>query len=75
MESGESGVRNLEAEIIRSGAENMGGRVELKTATEIRRCSAGDTFIAQSVYLVLNSLLDWKPVEKLKQRCYVVSFM
>ena len=25
----------------------------------------GDTFIVESVYLVLNSLLDWKPVEKL----------
>ena len=46
----------------------------LKTVTEIRRSSARDTFIAESVYLVLNSLLDWKPVEKLKQRCYVVSF-
>ena len=31
-------------------------------------------FIYQSVYLILNSLLDWKPVEKLKQSCYVVSF-
>ena len=52
----------------------MGGRVKLKTVTEIRRSSAHDTFIAQSVYVVLNSLLDWKPVQKLKQRCYVVSF-
>ena len=52
----------------------MGGHVKLKTVTEIRRSSARDTFIAESVYLVLNSLLDWKPVEKLKQRCYVVSF-
>ena len=43
----------------------------MKTFTEI---SARDTFIAQSVYLVPNSLLDWKPVEKLKERCYVVSF-
>ena len=67
--SGESGARNLEAEIIRSG-----GRVKLKSVTEIRRSSARDTFIAESVYLVLNSLLDWKPVEKLKQRYYVVSF-
>ena len=31
-------------------------------------------FIYQSVYLILNSLLDWKPVEKLKQSCYGVSF-
>ena len=30
--------------------------------------------LQQSVYLVLNSLLDWEPVEKLKQRCDVVSF-
>ena len=29
---------------------------------------------AESVYLVLYSLLDWKPVEKLTQRCYVGSF-
>ena len=36
----------------------MGGRVKLKTVTEIRRSSAQDTFIAESVYLVLNSLLD-----------------
>ena len=67
-------MRNLEAESIRRGAESMGGHVKLKTVTEIRRSSARDTFIAESVYLVLNSLLDWKPVEKLKQRSYVVSF-
>ena len=54
--------------------ESTGGRVKLKTVKEIRRSSARDTFIAESVYLALNSLLDWKPVEKLKQRCYVVSF-
>ena len=35
--SGESGVRNLEAESIRSGAESTGGRVKLKTVTERRR--------------------------------------
>ena len=34
--SGESGARNLEARSIRSGAESMGGRVKLKTVTEIR---------------------------------------
>ena len=62
------------AESIRSGAESTGGCVKLKTVTEIRRSSARDTFIAESVYLVLNSLLDWEPVDKLKQRCDVVSF-
>ena len=59
---------------MRSRAESTGGRVKLMTVTEIRRSSICDAFIAESVYLVLNSLLDWKPVEKLKQRCYVVSF-
>ena len=68
QKSGESDSRNLEAESIRSGAESTGGCVKLKTVTEIRRCSARDTFIADSVYLVMNSLLDWKPVVKLKQR-------
>ena len=68
------GARNLEAESVRSGAESTGGRVKLKTATGIRRSSARDTFIAENVYLVLNSLLDWRPVQKLKQRCDVVSF-
>ena len=72
--SGESGARNHEAESIRSGTESTGGCVKLKAVTEIRRSSARNTFIAESVYLVLNSLLDWKPVEKLKQRCCVVSF-
>ena len=56
---------------MRSRAESTGGCVKLKTVTEIRRSSACDT---ESVYLVLNSLLDWKPVKKLKQRCFVVSF-
>ena len=51
-----------------------GVSVKLKTVTEIGRSSARDTCIAESVYLVLNSLLDWKPVDKFKQRCYVVSF-
>ena len=62
--SGESGARNLEAESIRSGAESTRGCVKLKTVTEIRRSSARDTFIAESVYLVPNSL---------KQRCDVVT--
>ena len=43
---------------IRSRAESTGECVTLKTVTEIRRNSACDTFIAESVYLVLNSLLD-----------------
>ena len=47
------------------------GCVKLKTVTEVRRSSARDTFIADSV---LNSLLDWKLMEKLKQRRYVVTF-
>ena len=46
----------------------------MKTVTEIRRSSARDTVIAERVYLVLNSLLDWKPVEILKQRCDMGSF-
>ena len=50
------------------------GWVKFKTVTEIRRNSARDTFTAESVYLVLNSLLDWEPVEKWKQRSDVVSF-
>ena len=48
--------------------------VKLETITGIRWSSACDTFIAESVYLILNSLLDWEPTEKLKQRSYVVSF-
>ena len=55
--SGESGARNLEAECIRNRAESTGGRVKLKTVTEIRRSSARNTFIAESVYFVLNSSL------------------
>ena len=50
-------MRNLAAEGIRSRVENTGGCVTL-TVTEIRRSSACDTFIAESVYLVLDSLLD-----------------
>ena len=46
----------------------------MKTVIEIRRSSASDTFIAETVYLVLNSLLNWNPVQKLKQRCDVVTF-
>ena len=46
----------------------------MKTVIEIRRISARNTFIAVSVYVVLNSLLNWEPVERLKQRWNVVSF-
>ena len=53
----ESGARNLEAASIRSRAENTGWCVKFKTVTEIRRSSARAAFIAESVYLVLNSLL------------------
>ena len=52
---------------IRSRAESTGGRVKLKTVTGIRRSSVRDTFIAESVYFVLNSLFYWEPVEKFKQ--------
>ena len=58
-------MSNLEAESIRSRAESTGGCEKLKTVTDIRRSSSHDTFIAESVYLVLNSLLDWEPVERL----------
>ena len=54
--SGESCARNLEAESIRSRAESTGGCVKLKIATEIRRSGAHDTFIAESVYLVLHRI-------------------
>ena len=55
----ESLVRGvLDAENIGSRAEVIGGCVKLKTVTEIRRSSARDTVIAESVYLVLKSLLD-----------------
>ena len=50
--SGESGTKNLEAESIRGRAESKGGCVKLKTVTEIRRSSARDTFIVESVDLV-----------------------
>ena len=54
--SGEPGARSLEAESVRSSAR---GCVKLKIVTKITRSSAPATFIAESVYLVLNSLLDW----------------
>ena len=48
--------------------------VELRTVTDIRQSSAFDTFIAESVYLELNSLCNWEPVERLKQKSNMVSF-
>ena len=66
-DSGKSGARNLEAESIRGRAESTGGCVQRKTVTEVRRSSARDTFIAESVHFVLNSLWDWELVERLKQ--------
>ena len=39
---------------MRNRAESTGRCVKLKTVTEIRRSSSRDTFIAESVYLVLN---------------------
>ena len=68
-------TRNLEAESIRSRAKSTEGCVKLKTVTKIRQRSARDTFTADSVYLALNILLDWEPVETFKQRSDVVSFM
>ena len=63
--SGESGVRNLESESIRSGAESTGGCVKLKTVTEIRRSSARDTLTAESVYLVPGTDVDQEPILQL----------
>ena len=40
-----------------------------------KRVRESDTFIAESVYFVLNSLVDWEPVEKLKQKSDVVNIM
>ena len=60
--SGKSSTRNLEVESIRSGAESTGGCVKLKTVTEIRRSTVRNTFVAERVYLVLNSLRNREPV-------------
>ena len=62
-------AKHLEAPSIRSGAESTGACVKLKKVIKIRRSSARYTFITESVYLVLNSLLDWEPGERLKQKC------
>ena len=72
--SGESGARYLEAASIKSRTESTGVCVKFKTVTEVRQSSACDIFTTAGIYLVLNSLLDWEPVEKLKRRCGVVSF-
>ena len=64
----------MEAESIRSRAESTRRCVKLKTVTEIRQSSAGDTFISESVYSVLSFLWDWEPVERLKQGSDVVRF-
>ena len=56
----------MEAESIRCRAESEGGCAKLKTVAEIRRSSAWCTFIAESVYLVLNSVLDWEPVGEIE---------
>ena len=47
-------------------ASGVYGRVcKVEDSHKDRRSSARDTFIAESVYLALNSLLEWEPVEKL----------
>ena len=61
--------KHLKAPSIRSRAESTGGCVKLKKVTKIRRSSVCYTFITESVYLVLNSLLYWEPRERLKQKC------
>ena len=72
--SKKSGTRNMEAESVRNRTESTGGCVKLKTVTEIRRSTARDTFRADSVDLVLNSLWNWEPEQRLKQRSDMASF-
>ena len=67
--SEESGARNLEAESTSSGAESTGGCVKLKTVTEIRQSSARDTFIAESVYLVIEFFITVRVADILVLRC------
>ena len=55
-----------------SGERERVCKVE-RTVTEIRRSSARDTFMPESVYLALNSLWDWEPVGRLKQSDLVSS--
>ena len=46
------GMRNLEAESIRSRAERMGGCVKLKIVTDVRQGSACDTFKWQTLFIL-----------------------
>ena len=64
----------LRGRVSKKRAESTGECVNFKTVKEIRRSSARDTCIKKSVYFVLNSQWNWKPVERLKQRSDVVRF-
>ena len=70
----ESDGRNLGAESTRTRAESTEGYVKLRTVREIRWSSVHNTFIAENVYLVLNSLWNCESVERLKKRSDMVSF-
>ena len=68
--SGKSGTRNLEADSIRGRAESTGRGVKLKTVKTQREDGAVnviETLVAENVYLGLNPLWDWKPVERFKE--------
>ena len=67
----ESGARTLGAESIRSRAESTEGCVKTEDS---QRDTADLIHLLQRVYRVPNSLLDWEPVERLKQRSDAVSF-
>ena len=56
------------------GGGGGGGCVVEDSRRDKTKQSAWCTFIAESVYLVLNSLQDWEPVRRLKQRSDVVGF-
>ena len=63
------GARNLEAESIGRRAESTGGcvyKVKDGHKDKVEQCAR--YFIAGSVYLVLNSFLDWEPVERVNGR-------
>ena len=49
-------------------------KVENSHRDKTEQCPSYIYTIAESVYLVLNSLLDWESVDKFKQRCDVISF-
>ena len=70
--TGRSDTRNLEVESIRSSAENTRGGVKLTRVwvTERTPCRACDTVIAECVYLVVDSLWDWEPVQGQSQRSW-----